>query len=524
MNNLLNNIPSVKPDISFINDMVEKINTGKLRLPLFQRPFIWGKKDVISFLDSIYKGYPIGSVLLWNGGGKKIKYATIIGGKEINLIKENTENPLYIVDGQQRLTSLYCCLNDEFKSDLSWSYYFDLRNEIFVHSTDIKDDLSYYLDLKSLSKTTSFLREANRIMHATNDDKLVEKAEYLSDKIRNYKMATIVLEGGSLDEIVEIFSRLNFMGKSITQAQIVYALTYNEDENNRINKFMNEIQNTFLKRNFLDVSSDFCLQIIKTAINLEIYDNEWTKISLKLKEIERNNSIILDEIISSVESTIYFLQKELKITRVGQFPYITQFFMLFNFFLFKNRKTSNYINKETLKNLFYFISIYGLSSSNPSTMEKTINFFRNGAGKEVLPKHFIDPLENVTLFELNKKFNAGSALGKTLSLMIFDYVTNCGKLPFDPLELNATFKYPPENILPSKLGFSNRLGQKRFISKNSTITLSKENIFLNDILSENFEEKDFETSLQEKEHIMTEFYNFYAFKVREELHDFYKDR
>jgi len=48
-----------KPDILRIEELVRKVKSGDIKLPKFQRPFVWNKKDVLKLLDSIYNGYPI---------------------------------------------------------------------------------------------------------------------------------------------------------------------------------------------------------------------------------------------------------------------------------------------------------------------------------------------------------------------------------------------------------------------------------------------------------------------------------
>lgn len=63
--------------------MVVRVKDGDIKLPKFQRPFVWEKKDILRLLDSIYKGYPVGSVLLWLTN-EKLSSEREIGGLKIN--------------------------------------------------------------------------------------------------------------------------------------------------------------------------------------------------------------------------------------------------------------------------------------------------------------------------------------------------------------------------------------------------------------------------------------------------------
>lgn len=459
MNSENQNLPAVKPNVEFINDIISYVSTGKFLLPKFQRKFVWEKKDIISFFDSIYKGYPIGSVLLWDGGGKDINFTSTIGGAKIDISHENfSQQKYYIVDGQQRISTLFCCLSDHPGIlDKKWSFYFDLTREVFYSELGSERKKGAYFDVRAIKKTTSFIREVNRILEQTGDESLVEKAEILADKIRKYKIAVIYLEGGSLSEIVEIFTRLNFYGKNIKPQDLVYALTYNEDENNRVNNFITEVQECFSNNGYRDFTNDFCLQVIKSAIGLEMYDKDWQKLVSRLKEIEKNEPEMLDEIIKSLNLTLVFFRENLMIFKLKMIPYVTQFFMVFHYIhhipVHKND------NKKLLANLFYYIALFSLGKGSPSSMEALIQFFKNGANGP-LPNLLGEKLNSELHFDVSAKFSAGSASAKIISLIIYDHANKMLGVNVD--ELEDWVVYPPENISSDK-SFSQRLGQKRFL-------------------------------------------------------------
>ncbi len=59
------NEPIVKPEVTFLSDVLTEIEKGSIRIPNFQRDFVWRPSDMLALFDSILKGYPIGSLLLW---------------------------------------------------------------------------------------------------------------------------------------------------------------------------------------------------------------------------------------------------------------------------------------------------------------------------------------------------------------------------------------------------------------------------------------------------------------------------
>ena len=90
-----------KVDYDLAN-LVNYIELGEIGLPDIQRPFVWKNAKVRDLFDSMYKGYPVGYFLFWQNG---LAEDRSIGSEP----KQKTAR-LVIVDGQQRLTSLYSVL------------------------------------------------------------------------------------------------------------------------------------------------------------------------------------------------------------------------------------------------------------------------------------------------------------------------------------------------------------------------------------------------------------------------------
>ncbi len=85
-----------------LSDVLSDIQQGQIGLPDLQRPFVWKDDQVKELLHSMYLGYPIGTLLLWDTESAKTKQ---IGGAKPQAGEENNPNRL-IIDGQQRMTSL----------------------------------------------------------------------------------------------------------------------------------------------------------------------------------------------------------------------------------------------------------------------------------------------------------------------------------------------------------------------------------------------------------------------------------
>ena len=75
------------------------IESGDIAIPEIQRPFVWKKKQVRDLLDSLYKGYPTGYLIIWKNPNIKLKDGTFSSGKKI------------LIDGQQRVTALMTAIS-----------------------------------------------------------------------------------------------------------------------------------------------------------------------------------------------------------------------------------------------------------------------------------------------------------------------------------------------------------------------------------------------------------------------------
>jgi len=132
-------LQKIKVDELKLSDIVNDIEHGHLRIPRFQRDFVWERSKVIKLLDSIYKEYPIGSFFLWETTGKyNLFYRDL---PELGILPKQPradEKLKFILDGQQRICSLYAAwygLKVEIK---------DNRKVKIIDCSDICLDLDYY--------------------------------------------------------------------------------------------------------------------------------------------------------------------------------------------------------------------------------------------------------------------------------------------------------------------------------------------------------------------------------------------
>ena len=91
-----------------IGEVVEKVNNGTLKIPQFQRDFVWTLPMAASLLDSVLRRYPIGSLILWETK-EKLHAEKEIGGLSLPPTPSG-QCTTYVLDGQQRVTTLFAAL------------------------------------------------------------------------------------------------------------------------------------------------------------------------------------------------------------------------------------------------------------------------------------------------------------------------------------------------------------------------------------------------------------------------------
>ncbi len=94
-----------KPDSKKYSDLISEIQKGIIKIPKFQRDFVWSIDKTAKLLDSILKGYPIGTFILWQTD-ERINDIKNVGNLKIPDTPVGTKVQ-YVLDGQQRITSLY---------------------------------------------------------------------------------------------------------------------------------------------------------------------------------------------------------------------------------------------------------------------------------------------------------------------------------------------------------------------------------------------------------------------------------
>src|SRR5438067_2211594 len=135
----------LKPEQTDFDELVRNIDTGVIKLPDFQRDFVWGIDGVTKLLDSIYRGFPIGSFVFWETD-THLKTVRDLGSLTLPETPEGKFG-MYVLDGQQRITSLYAAIKEatiksrRYANPRKYLIFFDLDEKKFYAESDLNGNV-----------------------------------------------------------------------------------------------------------------------------------------------------------------------------------------------------------------------------------------------------------------------------------------------------------------------------------------------------------------------------------------------
>lgn len=191
------------------------IRTGEVAIPEIQRPFVWNAIKVRNFLDSLYKGYPVGYLISWKNPDVKLKDGSSSSGKRI------------LIDGQQRVTALMAALlgrevvNKDYRHIRIFIAFNPLKEQFEVSNPAIRKDSTWIPDIAVVFTKTSIFNLVTSYceMNPTADKELIFKSIETLKGILSNQIGLIELNSElDIETVTEIFIRVNSAGVSLSQA------------------------------------------------------------------------------------------------------------------------------------------------------------------------------------------------------------------------------------------------------------------------------------------------------------------
>lgn len=221
-------------EISYsLSKLISDIELGEIGLPEIQRPFVWPNTKVRDLFDSMYRGFPVGYLLFWENGIYDVH-------RQIGIEPKQKIARLLIVDGQQRLTSLYSVLKaipvirENYRQERIHIAFRPSDHSFRVTDAAIRKNPEFIPEISQLwSKETSrnrFVKDffsrlrKYREVSEEEEDSLTETIDQLYD-LQNYPFTAMELsQNVDEEEVAQVFVRINSMGTILNQADFILTL------------------------------------------------------------------------------------------------------------------------------------------------------------------------------------------------------------------------------------------------------------------------------------------------------------
>ncbi len=298
----------IKPTDKGITTYLDDLKNQNYQIPTFQRNVVWEKENVKKLWDSIYKFYPLGSILVWKTP-IKLQNHRQIGGHKIIDDNFNKAEYQYLLDGQQRTTSLLTSLYGgkiEGKKDFDPSIYIDLtiacEDEVddesykrrFLYRDEIDDRSGTFkrntgrkrkfdegliiklIDIKEKYNDIQKIIIKHPEINLNFDHPYIEELGRIKQVLDNYRLSFIELKGIKVAEVCQIFERINQAGKPLDIFDIVVAKTFRPSSNGDAGFYLRDLIEEFRQTNnsnFLKISNFDYLQIIAILIRENMVDS-----------------------------------------------------------------------------------------------------------------------------------------------------------------------------------------------------------------------------------------------------------
>ncbi len=425
-----------------IKNVVEMIRGNEMYLPAIQRKFVWSTEQIESLFDSILKGYPIGIFLFWKLNGKNRNNYTFyefIRNYDENNANFNQPAPnininnhfFAVLDGQQRLTSLYIALQGSYIKKRKRGV-----RKLYLNILKIPDNTDEDYEFKFLTQDEAENSDENHIWFCVQDvlgwdeqgiansqiNMLKKQHKSLENIIENNQNRIVKVLGNlwgklcgdsyslinyyevdddSIDNILEVFVRVNSGGTKLSKSDLLFSIIVANwnDGRKEVEDLLNDINN---KGSGFSFDTDFVIKASLFLNDLPIKLSANALTNNNINEIRENWEQTKSAIEKAVDLLVEFNFTNKTLTSKNAVIPIAYYYFKTNTMNFNSEKKRE--NKKKIEN--YLIRalikhVYGGQSD--SVLEKVRNTIRNA-------------LNNTDVFPLEALLNADLGTDKSLRI------------------------------------------------------------------------------------------------------------
>lgn len=305
-----------KTNIIRYNELIEKYLNGELRIPQFQRSYVWSENMIIELMDTLMKGLSIGAFVFWDTKERVKSFRNI--GNINKLDSPKGENISYIIDGQQRLTTILACVSGAKIVD---------KNGKIQDFSKIYINLEADINEKIVTSNTKTLKQGSyisitRLMNEKLSVIVEECGKKYEDKLEEYRsilwgrgFTVITLLDISYEKVIESFIKLNTNNIKLNHFTLVSAGLYDEEKDFYLPVEYEKINEFLTKVNYNNISNTTFLQVIGVCLKKDC--KKGTLYSIDKYEFFRK----FDNIVKAFIEAIDYIRTYHRITTSSLLPY-----------------------------------------------------------------------------------------------------------------------------------------------------------------------------------------------------------
>ncbi|MEA5099885.1 MAG: DUF262 domain-containing protein [Bacteroidales bacterium] len=347
------NLP--EPISRTFSGLIADIEQGQIKIPQFQRDFVWDIKKSAKLMDSIVKGYPIGTFIFWRTK-ERLRTIRDVGNFKLPEPKDG-EFIDFVLDGQQRLTTLFASLKG---LTIERDNRIDDYSAIFINLNATEDDEIVTIDIEGLEpgtfiKLTDLLYGGLTLL-ASYDNQHHKIIEEYKKRIESYNYAIIQIKEAPIETATEIFTRINVGGKPLSLFEIMVAKTYDAEKDFDLSEKFNQLIDNLRPLNYETLSDATVLQAVSMILTKECTRKQILK-------LEKQRFITTwDSATDAIERAIEYFRGFYRIPVSQLLPY-NALVIPFAYFFYHHSDKPTGVKQKYLQDFFWRVSLTGRYSS-----------------------------------------------------------------------------------------------------------------------------------------------------------------
>jgi hypothetical protein len=351
-----------------IEDLMRQVLDGRLRVPQFQRAFKWTVHDAIKLLDSIYQGYPVGTLLLWQqpGEAETLRYGSVeIGAQAMT-------DALWVVDGQQRIHSLTRVLLGKGLGADTFTLHFDLRDERFVRLVRASQVSAHHVPMTEVLDSERLLRWLLKAGPEIDQTRAIR----LGKRIREYQLPVYIVRTPEEDAVREIYRRVNSTGHNMQDSEVFDAI--HGARSGRRPSGLRGIAESMRSLGFGELEGDLLLKMMRAMLGRDVFEQGVPGLSTadspeRLAALER-----------AARAAIEFLRQDVGVPHHSLLPYDLPLIVLTAFF--QHFPTIHPRSRELLSRWVWRGALTAAHQNNPLQMAPALAAIVPGAEHETIQR------------------------------------------------------------------------------------------------------------------------------------------